>query len=150
MADLRTRLTTTGLSRLRAAYDPAVMSQGNVAALRDIYPPLSSWGEEVSATFYDRPGPLTAKDRERCLIALVTLLGATLPLAIHVYWGLMEGLSVEEICHTIGLSACYGGLPKASHGLLVVDRTLTLLNRISETSPDARAVLETLLVEFRP
>jgi alkylhydroperoxidase/carboxymuconolactone decarboxylase family protein YurZ len=150
MADLRTRLTTAALSKLRAAYEPAVMSQGNAAALRDIYPPLSSWGDEVSATFYDRPGPLTAKDRERCIVGLVTMLGATLPLAIHVYWGLMEGLSVEEICHTIGLSACYGGLPKASHGLLVVDRTLALMNRVSETSPDAQAVLESLIAEFRP
>ncbi|HKP64416.1 MAG TPA: carboxymuconolactone decarboxylase family protein [Polyangiales bacterium] len=126
------------------------MSAANSGALRDIYPPLQSWGEEVSATFYDRPGPLTAKDRERCIIALVTLLGATLPLAIHIYWGLMEGLSVEEICHTIGLSGCYGGLPKASHGLLVVERTLALLNRVSEAGPNATAVLEALISEFRP
>jgi alkylhydroperoxidase/carboxymuconolactone decarboxylase family protein YurZ len=150
MPDLRTRLSAVALTKLRDAYDPAVMSHGNVAALRDIYPPLSGWGEEVSATFYDRPGPLTAKDRERCLIALITMLGATLPLGIHVYWGLMEGLSIEEICHTIGLSACYGGLPKASHGFLVVDRTLAVLNRVAETSADAKTVLDTLIAAFRP
>lgn len=150
LRDLRTLLPDAALAKLRQAYDPAVMSAANVGALATAYPPLGPWAAETAGTFFERPGPLSAKDRERCVIAFLALTGPPMSLGVHVYWGLMEGLGVDEICHVMALAACYGGLPKVAQGLIVVEKLARQLAVIAQTEDcGPRRVLTALVEESR-
>jgi alkylhydroperoxidase/carboxymuconolactone decarboxylase family protein YurZ len=143
-------LAQESLRSLRQAYDPKMMSAANVAALSSAYPPLRAWAEETSSTFFDRPGALAPKDRERCIITLLAYNGPALSLGVHVYWGLMEGLGVDEVCQAVALAGCYGGLPACARGLLVVNRVMALLQRVSEGPPcTPQSVLELMIREFQ-
>jgi alkylhydroperoxidase/carboxymuconolactone decarboxylase family protein YurZ len=97
------------------------------------YPPLGPWNESIAATFYSHDSPLRPADRERCLLAILGMSGAPVSLGIHVYWALMEGVTVEEICHIQTLSACYAGVPALSRTLPAVHETLHILARIADT-----------------
>jgi len=81
------------------------------------------------------------------LIAVLTNTGPQLSLAIHVYWGLMEGLTVDEICHTAGLAASYGGVPRLALSLPVIDRVLSQLEQLDGHLGSER-VLQVLLGSF--
>ena len=134
MQDLRTILSSSQLSALRAAYDPEAMRAAMIRTIAEPYPPLGPWNEAIAATFYDAASPLKAVDRERCLLAILSSANVPTSLAIHVYWGLMEGLSVEEICHIQTLAACYSGVPSLSRSLPALHETLHVLAKISETT----------------
>jgi alkylhydroperoxidase/carboxymuconolactone decarboxylase family protein YurZ len=150
MQDPRMLLDEERLRRLRAAYDSKAMSAANVAAFAQVHPALHPWIEETAATFFERPSSLSPRDRERCIVALLAYTGPPLSLAVHIYWALMEGVSVDEVCHTIGLVACYGGLPKCAQGLLVAERLATLLRDVAELQhPDAAQVVAALIRELR-
>jgi alkylhydroperoxidase/carboxymuconolactone decarboxylase family protein YurZ len=127
LEDLATLLKADDLARLRAAYDAQAMAAANVGAVAGAFPWLRDWNQQIATTFYGPASALAPPDRERCLIMLLTHTGPQLPLAVHMYWGLMEGLSIEEICQVVGLAGCYGGLPKCVEGLLVMKRVLNLL-----------------------
>jgi alkylhydroperoxidase/carboxymuconolactone decarboxylase family protein YurZ len=149
MPDFAQLLDDRQLARLRVAYAPPVMRTAMLNAIAVGYPPLLPWNEAIAKTFYDDPEPLSAANRERCLIALLTHTGPQLSLAIHVYWGLMEGLSVAEVCHIVGLAACYGGVPRLALGLPVVERTLRVLSTLEGAQVDSQSVLLTLVSEYK-
>ena len=67
----------------------------------------------------------------------------------HVYWGLMEGLTVPQICQAVGLAGCYCGLPTYVDGILVIHKTLRVLKGLIAAG-DCRSttVLRTLTREF--
>jgi len=151
MKDLGAILEAERLGALRAAYDHDAMIGANVRAVARMVPRLGAWNEEIGRTFYGRSGPLAPADRERCLIALIGSTGPALPLAVHMYWALMEGVGVEEIVQIVGLAACYGGLRQLALGLEVLDRMLRLMNEMAAKSRrDPDAVLEALLRAFTP
>ena len=56
---------------------------------------------------------LSRRDRSLAVIAILTSLGATRQLAVHVPAGLAHGLSVEEIDAAITHLALYAGFPRA-------------------------------------
>lgn len=75
---------------------------------------------------------LEPRDRERCLIAIFTSHdqeGYAMP--IHIYWGLMVGLSVREIADTVALAGGYGGLPVFINGM---DRLASVLAFLAEAA----------------
>lgn len=149
MDDIRTLLSDEQLARLRNAYDPAVLLGANLTATQQIYPLIAPWCSGLAATFFENDSPLAARDRERCLIALLAHVGPPMSLAVHVYWGLMEGLSLSEAAHTVALTGCYGGLPKAYQGFSVVSRVARLLRQaVAEASMGSDAVLTRLVDEF--
>lgn len=149
MKDLASVLAPERLRALREAYVPGQMTAANVRAVAAAAPRLGPWNEEVGRTFYDPSGPLAPADRERCLIALTASMGFAIPTAIHMYWGLMEGLSVEEIAQIVGLVGCYAGLPRISFGLEMAHRTLTVLN--DTASPlDPASIVTALIAEMAP
>jgi alkylhydroperoxidase/carboxymuconolactone decarboxylase family protein YurZ len=147
MPDLRSVLTDSRLERLRAAYDPQVMRAAMLHAIVEGFPPLDAWNRAIAGTFYDDPNPLTPRDRERCLIAVLTNTGPQLSLAIHVYWGLMVGLSVEEVCHTAGLAASYAGVPRLAVALPAIQRVLELLDQL-DGDMGSQHVLQVILGSF--
>jgi alkylhydroperoxidase/carboxymuconolactone decarboxylase family protein YurZ len=151
MKDIGTILAEDRLGALRAAYDHDAMTAAEVQVVSTVVPQFRGWNEEIARTFYQRPETLAPRDRERCLIALITCSGPPVSLALHIYWGLMEGLSVAEVVQTIGLAGCYGGLPKASFGIEVSCRVLKALGELPATGDlKPPAVLSALVREFSP
>lgn len=144
MQDLRTILDSSQLAALREAYDPNAMRAAMLKTIVEPYPPLGPWNESIAATFYAESSPLRAIDRERCLLAILSTQSVPVSLAIHVYWGLMEGIAVEEICHIQTLAACYAGVPALSRSLPTTHETLRVLARISGT--EQRGSLDVLKV----
>jgi alkylhydroperoxidase/carboxymuconolactone decarboxylase family protein YurZ len=139
------------LLRFRSAFDPNRMSSANVAALARAHPKMRAWAEETTATFFGPTSVLSARDRERCIIALLVGTGTPLSLAVHIYWGLMEGITLEEVRETIALVVCYAGLPRCAQGLLVLDRVSRVLVDAAEVNMVApEDVLQTLVEAFGP
>jgi hypothetical protein len=149
MKDIRTLLDAERLLALRDAYDHDEMAAANVKAVATLAPQLGRWNEEIARTFYDKSGPLAPAQRERCLITLIGYTGSPMSMAIHVYWGLMEGISVDEIVQIVGLVGCYGGLPKSASGLDVAYRTLSVLDEI-DGERRSSSVVTALIREFSP
>lgn len=130
MQDLRTIVTEPTLRALRTAYSPEAMLAANLAAVSRVAPQLAAWNDAIAATFYGPTSPLTPRERERCLITLITTTGPGVCLAMHVYWGLMEGIGIDEMIFLVGLAGCYGGLPKATFGIDVMHRVLVALSTL--------------------
>jgi len=139
MDDLRKVLSTDALLALRQRYDRDAMRAAMLNTTVAPYPPMADWNRAIASTFYGDQSPVAPRDRERCLIALLAQKGAQFSLGVHVYWGLMEGLSPDEICHTIGLAACYGGIASLGQSFPVLETVLGMLAQISATG-DLRAM----------
>lgn len=56
-------------------------------------------------------------------------------LAIHMYWGLLEGLTVGEMAETLLLVGTYTGIGAYTQGLTVLSQTLTFLANSSTNDP---------------
>jgi alkylhydroperoxidase/carboxymuconolactone decarboxylase family protein YurZ len=129
-------------------YDPDDLRAANARAFAETYPPLAPWAETAAAVFF-RPGALAPRERELCLVTLLSHRAPGVSLSNHIYWALMEGVTVSELCEVIGLAGCYTGLPTYSSGVLVLHRTLHTLNRLAEEPEcDSRAALAALVREF--
>ncbi len=93
---------------------------------------------------------LDGRERERVIIALMTAGPCdTLLLAIHIYWGLMEGLSPDEIAWTQLLTGTYRGIDKFTSGVGVLTVTLRSM-RSSLPNTDVDSVLAILAAHVMP
>jgi alkylhydroperoxidase/carboxymuconolactone decarboxylase family protein YurZ len=149
MENLADVITSTELASLRAGYDKSAFLGANQDAFVDAYPPLASWIQATSKLLY-ADGPISAQQRELCLITLLAYRAPGVALATHVYWGLMEGLHPEQVCHAASLAGCYGGFPTLGDALVVIKRTFSVLKRLAmdETARASSAVLAALVREF--
>jgi alkylhydroperoxidase/carboxymuconolactone decarboxylase family protein YurZ len=132
------------------------------AVLPATYDQAAEYSNAVAHAFYrdDLPadsGPswrsmLSIRDRERCLIALLTSRRAELELAIHVYLAVMEDISPEEIANIMMLAGMYSGLDNFSRGLRVEAKALETLAQIVEqnAAKDAVSVILRLRGAFEP
>ena len=91
---------------------------------------------------------LSAADRERCVIALLASHAERFNLALHIYLGLMAGVSAEEIANILLLVGAYGGVDKFSDALDVEKTTLGVL--ADATNPDPLALLKSLKDAIAP
>lgn len=142
-------LNTDELAKLRKDYDREVLFKAVKQAFA-YYPPIAPLVDSIIETHY-RKGVLSARDRERCLIALFAAQRDELPLAVHIYWGLMEGLSPEEIGATLMLVASYEGINRFAKSGKILRKTLTSLKSLlgaSSEAPTSAAVLTHLLDTF--
>jgi alkylhydroperoxidase/carboxymuconolactone decarboxylase family protein YurZ len=143
MQEMTTILGAAELSRLRAAFDPDVLLRANTQAFATVYPRLSKWGDTFGELFYG-PSPLSARERELCVIAMLAPRAPSVSFSNHVYWGLMEGLSVDEIAYTLGLAGSYDGMPTYVQAMLALSRTLHVLQRLGASEVhDPATVLRT-------
>lgn len=149
MGDIRTILSDAHLGALRQGYDRASMTSAMVTAIEGRYPPLAAWNREIERLFYREDSPLAPRDRERCLIALLAQSGPPLSLAVHLYWGLMEGMCADEICHTLTLTACYGGVPRLAEAFPALERVLAVVEASAAAGVvDAGSLLTRILNDF--
>lgn len=134
-------LTDDEIAALRSGYDPAVLNAGTRAALVDAsYPEAAGLVDPLLKLFYPEkrprnaffdkkvraaaararptPAPLALDNatREIVLLTILSRKGNAKFLGIHVYWGLMEGLSVEAMVNVLLLSSYYEGIEVWSWG----------------------------------
>jgi alkylhydroperoxidase/carboxymuconolactone decarboxylase family protein YurZ len=148
MENLALVISTTELARLRAGYQPSAFLGANQSAFIDAYPPLASWIQATSSLLYAQ-GPISAQQRELCLITLLSYRSPGLALATHVYWGLMEELTPEQVCHAASIAGCYGGFPTLGDAITVIKRTYELLKRLAANeAPQSNMVLAAIVHEF--
>ena len=80
-----------------------------------------AWGD-----VWSRPG-LDRRTRSMLTLALLTALGQTAELALHVRAAITNGLTVEEIGEVLLHSAVYAGVPAANSALATAARVLAEL-----------------------
>lgn len=131
--DIRAILTDAQLQQLRRGYDRTAMNRAATAALVGPFPPATAFVQFVIDHFYD-PKRWPPDRRELCVITYFTAQsgGDTSNLATHIYWGLMEGLTPEEIADTILLASVYSGIDNYTNAIGALRRVLTVLREIVE------------------
>ncbi len=150
-------LTTDELSSLRAGYDSELMKAIATGTVNALHPPIAALTGYIRDEIYaggDTPDPaaptLSRADRERCLITLLATGAQGMPLAVHFYWGLMEGLSPANVMATLTLVAAYTGLDNFTRAARLFEQTASFLKRHlgagGSTRPDA--VLVALVAEL--
>lgn len=104
------------------------------------------------APIWPVPAEIPPKERERIIIALMTFRPmSSMFLAIHIYWGLMEGLSPNDIAWTQLLTGAYEGIDKYSNGIAVLSSTLTAMAAVYKTGKtDTPTVFDALAAAFTP
>lgn len=124
-------LPPAALARLRAGYDEAAMLHGADMAVKYPYPPAGPWTDPPGDMFYRTKPLLPHKKREMVLLATLTGQRAYSELAVHVYWGLMEGLEPDEIANVLLLTSMYTGMPTWSNAIRVLRTALGVLAKIA-------------------
>jgi alkylhydroperoxidase/carboxymuconolactone decarboxylase family protein YurZ len=107
------------------------------------YPPAVGPLKSLLGLFYEREALLEPRQREQILSALLAMQGTSGEVAIHAYWGLMEGVTPEQLAATFLLVGVYAGVPRyrsAIQTLCLVCQTLKRLAAHDETA-DTRSVL---------
>lgn len=148
MADLLTILSDADLAALRGGYDYAVMEGAFTASVINPYGPGGAWVKAQTDHFYavERTGQasLAPIDREKCVLAILAPRGGT-ELAIHIYWGLALGLSVQAVLDIFFLAGTYSGVPAYKTGLDSLAAVLPKLKAaVDDGTPDTKAVLGAL------
>ena len=131
------------LEVLRGGYNGVLMREATRKALNDAYPGGAGFINGLLDDLYQGEG-LSHLDRERCLIAVLAGRGEALTLGIHIYWGLMEGMSPDEVSHTLLLAGAYQGVPVYATGLLVLRKASAMLKGLAAEGSDAVASAQVL------
>jgi alkylhydroperoxidase/carboxymuconolactone decarboxylase family protein YurZ len=138
--DIRNILAPDQLAKLRGGYIAEVMNRAATAALIGPFPPATPIAEFIIGHFY-RSERWEPARREQCVITYFAsrAAGNEANLGIHIYWGMMEGLSADVIGDTILLAAAYSGIENYTNGIGVMTHVLTVLRALIE-DPDPGAV----------
>ncbi len=127
-ADLTAILSPQTLGALRAQYSADFMLAASRGAVAAPHPSSAPIVEAVIAGFYD-PKRMAPRDRERVLVAVLAsqTIAPSHLLAVHLYWAMMEGLTVADLADTLGLGGVYTGLAHYTAGLKTLRVTLDAL-----------------------
>lgn len=126
VVDVRTILDDEILGELRAAYDLPFMLAAARHTLGAPYPPAAPWATYITeAMFQDEF--IDARLRESVIISTLLQQGAIGPLMVHFYWGLMSGLTAQEIASIITLTGTYSGVDNYTTGIRLFSDTLYFL-----------------------
>jgi alkylhydroperoxidase/carboxymuconolactone decarboxylase family protein YurZ len=151
---IKTLLGEDELRKLRGHFDEEVLR--DMARELGKKLPDSKWFVDGILEQFYRPEAYASPEdykraafqRESQLITLFMVFsrGEGLFLGVHFYWGLMMGLSPEDLARCIMLVAAYGGIQLLNAGLTTLERTLELLKRLarSEEHPTPGVVVREL------
>jgi alkylhydroperoxidase/carboxymuconolactone decarboxylase family protein YurZ len=141
MDQIGTAISNEQLGRLRHDYKQEDMINLLSSGMPGQDKRTAKYISAIRRTFYDSSrATMTPKDRERCLIAILSSRDAGLNLALHIYVGLMEDLSPQDIADIIFLGGIYTGVDRISDGLGAAVRTLGALARAAD-DPNGCGVL---------
>jgi len=134
-----TILNAAQLAILRAQFDPAEMNAVMGAPLPAAYPACEPYLETIGDLFYggvsgDTSGsPLSAKNRERCLVAILSTRGAGFNLALHMYMAIALDVSPKEVVHIALLAGTYTGIDNFAGATATAAKTFTVLATVATT-----------------
>jgi alkylhydroperoxidase/carboxymuconolactone decarboxylase family protein YurZ len=139
MRALHEYVTEEQLRRLRAGYNRKEMLAALGAPLPTLLPRSREYIDAIEHAFYPKDGAdsvsspepftLSIRERELCLIVLLSTHHSQHNLAVHIYLGLMEGISPQEIGNLLLLNGVYSGVPAFANGLRTAAMTLIALAR---------------------
>jgi len=130
-ADVRNILSDDAIERLRAGYDREAMWGGARTAVVLPFPPTEGWLDFLGNELYD-PEVFDPAQRERVLIGIFAGRPDDLTLSVHTYWGLVEGLSVDEISRTLVLAGMYTGIGNYTISMGIFRKTLATLKGLCD------------------
>lgn len=125
-------LSAEQIATLKRGYDRAGMNHAALVGVGAPYEPGKPFVELLIGRFFDAsrwpPG-----ERELCIIAMLAQQygGSGAFLAIHLYWGLMEGLSPEKLADALLLMGVYTGISNYNAGIGTLRKVLTLLEGLA-------------------
>lgn len=114
--------------------DPMV--GGASAALVGPFPGAGPMTDALLDRYYRTSDLMRPEDRERCIITLLTTTRGNAELAMHFYWGLVEGLDVAEMCEILVLVGGYAGISQYNNAVGVLRRVLDHLAALPADSLD--------------
>jgi alkylhydroperoxidase/carboxymuconolactone decarboxylase family protein YurZ len=149
-------LTAEELEQLRKNYDSAAIVSASMDSIVGAYSGAAGFMDVLSKQFYTDPSQPRSEPgvsslsfdpaaRERILIAVLTIRlgGQGRFLAVHLYWGLMVGLSVQEIADQLLLIGMYVGLPNFTASIATFQ---TLLKELKACVADGGDSLKSLTI----
>jgi len=150
--DVSDILSDDALARLRRMYnrDPNQVAEASLRTIRGMYSESGDLLKEMMSEFYTRPS--FARDREQIVIALLAarMGNRRMYLALHFYWGLMVGLSPEEIAHRLLFVSFYSGIDTLTSSLETLSVVLTQLkNLVNAARSDDALVPVAILGELK-
>lgn len=129
-------LSDEAIALLRAGFDRELMYAIVRKTLNGPYPAVAPWTEFLMGNLYDGDGPLGHTQRELIVISQLCAQGFVAPLATHIYWGLVEGLSPAEIAQAIILTGAYAGAQKYVVGIRVMGQMMRMLAECAAEGPE--------------
>ncbi len=131
-------LTPAEIEVLRGGFSDSRMLSTLTQVLRETYAPMGGFLDWTQSSLYN-PDVLSPRDRERTLIALLCSQPMDTALSVHLYWGLVAGLSPGEIAQTLMLCGTYLGVPAYSRGVTLFQQVLHFLKTRAREGGDAVA-----------
>lgn len=125
-------LSTERLDALRAAYSRDAMNAGARGSLEGRFAGATPMAEALLGRYFETTDNLACDNRERVILGMLAMRRADAELAIHVYWGLMEGLSVAEIADIFVLTGGYMGISQYNNAVGVMHTVLCTLADLKE------------------
>lgn len=152
-------LDPESLAALMAGYaaNPGALADAPLQKYDTLYPPGTPFYKLNVDTFYTHGAPpgtppvsrLPEQWREIAIVALFTVQQQTLTLAVHIYWALMLGLTVEQVGEIMLLMNAYGGIACYSLGLSTAQQTLCVLQCSAKAGiTEPMAVFQELVKAF--
>ncbi len=126
------------IERIRGSFDPKEMAEIFSTTLPKMYEESEPYVRAILEIFSKmlpedvpvKPAGrkvLTFPDRERILIALLASRGAGYPLAVHVYLGLICGITPDEMGSILLVAGVYCGIDSFTTGIYDAMKTLRVL-----------------------
>jgi alkylhydroperoxidase/carboxymuconolactone decarboxylase family protein YurZ len=149
--DLSTILTQSELDFIVSQYDPVVLGKLLSISLATQHkvtrPYLSGIGDSLYPEFDPssrRENPLSAANRERCLVALLASRSRRLELAIHGYMALANGVAPGELAQIALTAAVYTGVDTLANAFDTLQGTLERLKDLvrRKTAAPGQVLLE--------
>jgi alkylhydroperoxidase/carboxymuconolactone decarboxylase family protein YurZ len=109
---------------------------------------LVEWISDVVFTPGSATSSLSHGEREMVIVAVMAMQRDTVVLSGHLYWALMEDLSVEKIADTLMTVAAYRGVNTLRYALAVFRDVLLLLKK-AVAAGGASMTVEAVAVAMR-
>ena len=123
------------LARLRRYYDHGIVLKILTGMLHDSDPAGDPYIQGLSQVVY-APTPLPAIERERIITAIAAAHGEAMPAAVHGWWALMEGATVEELQRVMVFVGAFSGTPNYADGLRTMWAMVNVLVGLAAGVPE--------------
>jgi hypothetical protein len=97
------------LPALKSGYDRPAATAALIGGVTKYSRYAADWGPFFAQDVYD-PAVYDPADRERVIVAHFSATFQMYPMAIHIWWGMVEGLPFDEVTRTFLITGSYAGI----------------------------------------